>query len=378
MPTWGALLQELVDLQRKHQEAAEKGLLPPNPSSPHDILRRKYLKELSQRTGRATVVYASAWTHDKENLGGSALSVTLGDVQGFMEAVSNVEEKEVDLFLHSPGGSAEAAEAIMHYLRTRFDHIRVVVPLAAMSAATMMALAADEIVMGAHSQLGPIDPQLTIMTPEGPRSAPGQAIIDQFEKAKAECQDPANIAAWMPIIRGYGPGLLATCQHSRDFAEEFATKSLESHMFSDQEDAHGKALAAAEWFADFKEFRSHGRRVDREAAREQGLKVIDLEDDPELQDAMLSVHHAVNHTLSGTNAYKLIENHHGRAFILSAQPEIVLQGPIQLPPGATPPGGRPPGALPQGTVPQPAHGEPPKGNRAQRRAAERASRKKSH
>jgi ClpP class serine protease len=65
-----------------------------------------------------------------------------------MEAVSNVEEREVDLILHSPGGSAEAAESIVEYLRTRFDRVRVIVPVAAMSAATMMALSADEIVMG--------------------------------------------------------------------------------------------------------------------------------------------------------------------------------------------------------------------------------------
>jgi hypothetical protein len=366
MPTWGELLQELADLQRQAQAAAASGALPPDAASPHDILRRKYLKKLSERTGRATIVYATAWTENKENLSGAALSVGLVDVQGFMEAVSNVSEKNVDLFLHSPGGSAEAAEAVMHYLRTRFEHIRVVVPLAAMSAATMMALAADEIVMGAHSQLGPIDPQLTIRTPEGPRSAPGQAIIDQFEQAKRECQDPANIAAWMPILRGYGPGLLAICENQRNLAEEFATVSLETHMFAGDSDAHSKAEGAAKWFADFTSFRSHGRRVDRDAARGQNLKIVDLEADSELQDAMLSVHHAVSHTLAGTGAFKIIENHHGRAFIQQAKPEIVLQGPLPLQPAALPPG-----VTPQ----QLQDGDGPAGgNRAQRRAAQRKKR----
>jgi len=80
----------------------------------------------------------------KENVTSADVSIHLGDLRGFMEAVSNVTERDLDLFLHSPGGSAEAAEAAMAYLRTRFDHIRVIVPLAAMSAATMMALGADE------------------------------------------------------------------------------------------------------------------------------------------------------------------------------------------------------------------------------------------
>jgi hypothetical protein len=358
VPTWGELLKELVELQRKAQLAAEVAPPAPGTPSPHDIVRRKYLQALSEHTGRATIVYATAWTEGKENVTSADLSLGLGDVQGFMEAVSNVEERELDLFLHSPGGSAEAAEAIMEYLRTRFDHIRAIVPLAAMSAATMMALACDEIVMGAHSQLGPIDPQLTIATPEGPRSAPAQAIIDQFEQAKRECQNPANIAAWLPILRGYGPGLLAICDNQRQLAEEFATRNLETRMFAADDDAHDKALKAATWFADFKAFRSHGRRVSIDDARAQDLKVIDLEHDGAFQDAMLSVHHGYSHTLAGTAAFKLIENHHGRAWVQQrAVGQIVLQP--TAPPGA-------------GQVPA----QPQRGNRAERRRQQRDSRKR--
>ena len=117
------------------------------------------------------------------------LQISLQDIAGFMEAVSNVEEKQLDLIIHSPGGSAEAAESIVTYLRKRFDHIRIFIPIAAMSAATMVALSANEIVMGQHSQLGPIDPQFSIQTPEGTRSAPAQAILKQFELAKKECKE---------------------------------------------------------------------------------------------------------------------------------------------------------------------------------------------
>lgn len=368
MPTWGELLQELVDLQRRAELAATVAPPKPGTPSPFDVLRRKYLKALSERTGRATIVYATAWLESKDTVTSADLSVGLGDVQGLMEAVSNVTESDLDLFLHSPGGSAEAAEAVMAYLRTRFDHIRAVIPVAAMSAATMMALACDEIVMGAHSQLGPIDPQLTIGTPEGPRSAPGQAIIDQFERAKLECQDPKNLGAWLPILRGYGPGLLAICDNQRQLAEEFASRSLETHMFAGDAQAHRKAEKAAKWFADFSEFRSHGRRVSREDAQALGLNVIDLEADQALQDAMLSVHHAVNHTLAGTAAFKVIENHHGRAFIQQKAVQQIMFQQQPGSPGASPPA--PPGAAPPG--PQPPQGAPPPGpNRAERRRQEK-------
>lgn len=366
MPTWGELLKELGELHRRAELAATVAPPAPGTQSPYDLLRRKYLKALTDRTGRATIVYATAWLESKDNVTSADLSVGLGDVQGLMEAVSNVTERQLDLFLHSPGGSAEAAEAVMAYLRTRFDHIRAVVPVAAMSAATMMALACDEIVMGAHSQLGPIDPQLTIGTPEGPRSAPGQAIIDQFERAKQECQDPRNLGAWLPILRGYGPGLLAICDNQRELAEEFASRSLEAYMFAGVADAHARAEKAAKWFADFSGFRSHGRRVSREDARQLDLTVIDLEADQALQDAMLSVHHAVNHTLAGTAAFKVIENHHGRAFIQQKAVQQIMLQPAG-PPGAP--------ALPSG--PHPPQGPVPvSGNRAERRRQERDQKKK--
>ena len=50
-----------------------------------------------------------------------------------------------------------------------------------------------------------------------------------------------------------------------------------------------------------------------------GLKVKHLEDDQELQDKVLLVHHIYFHTLSSTPAFKIIENHDGKAFILQAQ-----------------------------------------------------------
>ena len=93
--------------------------------------------------------------------------------------------------------------------------------------------------------------------------------------------------------------------------------------------------------------------------------MADLEENDELQDGMLSVYHAVNHTLAGTAAYKIIENHHGRAFIQQkAVQQIVLQ-----PAGAPAPAG----ALPGGPA---APAALPGPNRAERRRQERDARKR--
>jgi hypothetical protein len=299
---------------------------------------------LATKTGRAVIVYASAFLQ-KVGAPPHTLQIGLDDVQGFMEAASNIEERELDLILHSPGGTAEAAESIVAYLRTQFDHIRVFVPLAAMSAATMLALGADEVVMGTHSQLGPIDPQFAIQTPEGPRSAPARAILDQFERAKAECKDPRNLAAWMPILRSYAPGLLAQCKAAEDLAERMVSQWLERYMLASDPEGKDKAKRAAKWFGDYSYFRSHSRRVSYEDVDALELKVSRLEDDPSLQDAVLSVHHALVHTFSGTPALKLIENHRGRAFV-EMMPSLLVAPPGQPPAPAQQPGPPVPGASP--------------------------------
>ena len=323
MPTWGEQLHEL----RQLKAAAAKSPPAQGGPSPVDALRRKYLNELHQHTGRAVIVYATCWLETTPVKNQEALSLGIGDKQGFMEAVSNISEKKLDLIITSPGGSAEAAESIMKYLRTRFGHIRAVIPVAAMSAATMMALACDEILMGTQSQLGPIDPQFTLFTPEGPRSSPGQAIIDQFELAKKECQDPKNIGAWLPLLRSLLPGLIAQCIHSREQAERFVSEQLSTFMLSHAPD---KATEVARWFANFNYFKSHNRAVTVDDVKRQGLNVVRLEQDQTLQDLVLSVHHAVRHTFNDTGTTKLIENHHGRAYLEISQ-QVVLEQVARMP-----------------------------------------------
>ncbi|MFQ5800046.1 MAG: hypothetical protein ACE5H0_15320 [Bacteroidota bacterium] len=75
-------------------------------------------------------------------------------------------------------------------MRSKFDDIRVIVPQGAMSAATMLTCSANRIVMGKHSFLGPIDPQIILQTPLGNQAVPAHAILDQFRKAQEECKNP--------------------------------------------------------------------------------------------------------------------------------------------------------------------------------------------
>jgi len=224
--------------------------------------------------------------------------------------------QDLDLILHSPGGSPEAAEAIVNYIRSKFQHVRVIV---AMSAATMVACSGNVIVMGKHSSLGPIDPQLVLQTSIGIQMVPAQAILDQFEQAKRECADPAKLAAWMPMLGQYGPHLLVFCQNALKMAQELVRDWLKAYMFIGDPDKTVKARKLARWLADHGKFKSHGRHISRETAREKGLIVENLEDDQVSQDLFLSVFHATTHTFDRTTAVKIIENHAGKAYIKQFQ-----------------------------------------------------------
>jgi len=69
-------------------------------------------------------------------------------------------EVPIDLVLHTPGGLVLAAMQIARAIRERKGKVTVFVPHYAMSGGTLIALAADEIVMSPHAVLGPVDPQL--------------------------------------------------------------------------------------------------------------------------------------------------------------------------------------------------------------------------
>ncbi|RIK05694.1 MAG: serine protease [Acidobacteria bacterium] len=342
MATWGEVERELLATRL------------PNGAPDFDSVRRRYLAELSLHTARSTIVYETAGFSPPQGVAPDDVSITLDpDVGAFMEVVHGLpRDVPLDLILHSPGGTAEAAEAIVEYLRGRFDEFRVIVPIAAMSAATMVAMAADEIVMGAHSQLGPIDPQLTIATPEGPRSAPAAAIRAQFVEARSDLKEhPEHTAAWLPILRSMAPALLQLCEDAEKLSKSMVTDWLSRYMFRDHDEPQRDAEIAADALSDYSSFMSHARRLGVGRLRELGIKVVDLESDDKLQDLVLSVHHAVNHTMNHTGVVKLVENNQGKTFVRRVAGLAVQVGP----PGQAP-------------VPQP--------NRQQRRQADRDHRKR--
>ena len=97
MPTWSEILNEL-------NKTAGQGR-PPQ----FDAVRRKYLTTLYNHTKRETILYASKWTQPAPNVSPDLVSIVDEDIQGIMEVIHGLTGPNLDLILHSPGGSLEAA-----------------------------------------------------------------------------------------------------------------------------------------------------------------------------------------------------------------------------------------------------------------------------
>ena len=87
--------------------------------------------------------------------------IDINDAEDVMRACELTDpEVPLDIVLHTPGGLVLAALQIAYAIRQRKGKVTVFVPHYAMSGGTLIALAADEIVMSPHAVLGPVDPQL--------------------------------------------------------------------------------------------------------------------------------------------------------------------------------------------------------------------------
>lgn len=196
-----------------------------------------------------------------------------------------------------------------------------------MSAATMLACSADQIVMGAHSSLGPIDPQFVLQNQHGAHMQPVQAIIDNFEKAKKVSQtSPDELGVYLPILNQYSPGLIEQCRSAQDLSKDLVSSWLEQYMYRGQRDAGDRAKNSAEALADHDRFKSHSRHINKDTAQALGLEVASLEDDPLLHDLVLSVFHATMITFQHGPA-KIIENQTDKTFMKHR-----LVSPVQPPP----------------------------------------------
>ena len=276
-------------------------------------LRLQYVSALANYTNRNVIVYYSTFLHGNLMSSNPELMINDNDLNGLMNSVNGLDKsKGLDLVIQTPGGITTATESVVKYLRKCFNNdIRVIVPHIAMSAGTMIACSAKEIIMGKQSSLGPIDPQY--------RNVPAEGVIEEFDRAIREIQaNPQRALIWKEIISQYRPTFIGECQYAIDLSRNLVTEWLSTCMFKKSKNKEIKVKAIVEGLASHSTSKLHDKHFDFDDCKKIGLKVFELEKDSVLQDAVLSVHHS--YVLSSyllPNTLKYIENNNGQTFVIS-------------------------------------------------------------
>lgn len=307
MASWNELLDELE--KQPTTEQARTGWL--------SKIQNDALRKISEKRGNRNIIFYASGFLQKPQAPPMWLQLTHEEINGFMSVMYGMDwNRGLTLILHTPGGVTNAVETIVEYLNSKFDRIEVIIPTFAMSAGTMISLASDLIIMGRQSQLGPIDPQI----PWGGRTISAWAIVDQFERGKREITGNLQLAhAWAPILQSLGPALLQEAQNALDYSESIVARWLTERMFREHEKRNDIAKSIAAHFNARKHL-SHGKRINRDEAKTQGLIVEDLETDQDFQDAVLTAYHSLTLVFEKTPATKLLISDQGRMWVKNFNP----------------------------------------------------------
>ncbi len=163
--------------------------------------RRRVMQKLGEKRGSNVITMI----HRQESIGFLGIPIyrfiDIEDSEKVLRAIrSTPKDKPIDLIIHTPGGLVLAATQIAKALKDHPAKTTVIVPHYAMSGGTLIALAADEIIMDPHAVLGPVDPQLmnypapsilNAVKKKEPKDIDDQTLImaDIAEKAIAQVRD---------------------------------------------------------------------------------------------------------------------------------------------------------------------------------------------
>ena len=177
---------------------------------------------------------------EKRSLFGFAVSrhIDLEDAQTIIAAIKDTpEDMPIDFVIHTPGGLVLAAMQIARAVEAHKAKVTVYVPVYAMSGGTLIALAADEIVLGEFSVLGPIDPQIAGLPAASIVKARDSKPIDGVFDLTLVLADVAEKAL---VQVKQGAVELLTPRMQQSAAEALAAKLAGGHW------THDYALTASE------------------------------------------------------------------------------------------------------------------------------------
>ena len=183
--------------------------------------------------------------------------IDINDSEEVLRAIQMTDDDiALDIVLHTPGGLVLAALQIARAIGEHKAKVTVFVPHYAMSGGTLIALAADEIIMSRHAVLGPIDPQLG--------QSPAASLIKVVEqKPMAKIDDKTLIMADV--------GRKAITQ-----VKQAASELLTRHLPAEQATALAEKLSAGIWTHDYPIWASTGKSLGLPVSTKMPNDVLEL------------------------------------------------------------------------------------------------------
>ena len=224
-----------------------------------EAARRRMIEALEEKRGSRVIVLI----HRQETLAllGFPLAryINIQDSEEILRAIKLTDDQvPIDLVLHTPGGLVLAAEQIAYALCKHPSKVTVFVPHYAMSGGTMIALAADEIVMDENAVIGPVDPQLGQM--------PAVSILSVVEQKDInEIDDQTLIQA--DIARKAIAQVQSTVK---------CILSAREKMPDDQAEALANQLSSGQWTHDYPITVDEARQLGLPISTEMPMEVYNL------------------------------------------------------------------------------------------------------
>ena len=238
--------------------------------------RLNLIKEMQKATESKIIVY---FTGDRRGLEAKISTDIFPNLHKHLVNIGN--QKRIDLFLYSTGGTTIAGYALVNLIREFCEEFNVIIPFKALSCATLIALGADEILMTKMGQLSPIDP--SVEHPLGPIvQIPGRPVriapvnvedVNGFiELAKKEIglnEEESMKKVFEILASKVNPLVLGAVQRSREQITFLASTIMEYHTKDKERIKKCIATLTRERF-------SHSYIINkREAKKVLGLNIID-------------------------------------------------------------------------------------------------------
>jgi len=239
-------------------------------------------KQIEAMRKRPLLVYV---TNERVGIPSQIAADVLPEIMDQLEALPEKTDA-LDLLVVSNGGDPTVAFRIMTLIRERAKKVSVLVPQAAYSAATLLAMGADEIIMHPNGNLGPVDPQIRIQTGDGPANFASEDVSAflKFVREDVGLTDQEHLGSvFQTLCNQIGSVPLGFSARASQLSVSLGEKLLRMHMVTESDFERAKVIAESLC----KDFFDHGYAVGRKEAKTLGLKVADPE--PALTDLMWKI-----------------------------------------------------------------------------------------